>query len=356
MVSSTADAASGPPPLARLDAARRRRLKVLYLAPHAPDPDAPPPLATDARFGVQPAYHHEIFVLLRDGLGLDVEPCADLDLFQRRVTDFNYVFTLYNIAPFRNSEIFVSAVCAYHGIACLGAPPNVRALAEDKWHTKWLAAGLGIPVPRGAVYGRPDALEQSPGFPGPYIAKPRFGAASAGITGDSAQADFAALRPFARSLIEQGEECLVEEVAGSFDVTVPILAGRTLMPLPVARHVTDSPFGLFTHRQKRKLDPGLRREIVTAGGPEAPWFDGVRRDALTLATCLEPFDYIRCDFRVSADGARWWLLECNLGCSIGSQMAFAQCAAHADISAPALLEHILATSLDRQWTGEAAAR
>lgn len=354
MSSKTAEAAIGPPPLARLDESRRRGLKVLYLAPHAPDRDAPPPPATDPRFGVQPAYHHELFTLLRDGLGLDVEPCADLDLFQRRVRDFDYVFTLYNIAPFRNSEIFVSAVCAYHGVACLGAPPNVRALAEDKWYTKWLAAGLGIPVPRGAVYGDRAALERAPDFPGPYIAKPRFGAASTGITRDSAQRDFAALRPVAAELVGDGEECLVEEVAGSFDVTVPILGGRTLTPLPVARHVTDSPFGLFTHRQKRKLDPGLRREIVAAGGADAPWFDGVRRDALTLAECLRPFDYIRCDFRVSEDGARWWLLECNLGCSIGSQMAFAQCAARAGISAAALVEHILVTSLDRQSTEMAA--
>ena len=36
-------------------------------------------------------------------------------------------------------------------------------------------------------------------------------------------------------------------------------------------------------------------------------------------------------------------------CSIGSEMAFAQSAARAGIALDALVEHILATSLDRQW-------
>lgn len=334
--------------LKRLDDKRRAALKILYLAPHAPSPDTPRPPAIHADYGVQPAYQYEIWDVLSNGLGLDVDSRSDLDAVPQAFEGRNYVFSLYNIAPFRNSEIYVSALAAKAGIACMGAPANIRALAEDKWLTKLAAQALGIPTPAGTVFG-PGAPIRAPDFAGPYVAKPRFGAASTGIDAESAQADFDALAARIGALAPTADECLVEQVFGTFDVTLPILVGEDgPVALPPATQTTDSPYGLFTHRQKRRLAPGLVRDFPG----EEPWLAPIVADALRFARAVEPYDYMRCDFRVGPEGHA--LLEFNLACSIGSAMAFAQCARRVGISSEALVEHILATSLDRQWGQDAA--
>ena len=335
--------------LKRLDDRRRATLKILYLAPHAPSPDTPKPPAIHPDYGVQPAYQYEICDVLTKGLGLDVVSSSDLNAVPQAFEGRNYVFSLYNIAPFPNSEVYVAALAARAGIACMGAPANIRALAEDKWLSKLAAQALGIPTPAGKVYG-PGAPVHEPSFDGPYVAKPRFGAASTGIDAESAQADFGALTARIAQLRATTDECLVEQVFGEFDVTVPILVGEDgPVALPPATQTCDSPYGLFTHRQKRKLEPGLTREFP---GDE-PWLEPIIEDALRFARVVEPYDYLRCDFRFGPAGHAF--LEFNLACSIGSAMAFAQCAARVGISSEALVEHILVTSLDRQWGQGASA-
>ncbi len=333
--------------LKRLDDKRRAALRILYLAPHAPSPATPRPPAVHPDYGVQPAYQYEIWDLLRNGLGLNVQSSSDLDVVPEAFEGRNYVFSLYNIAPFRNSEIYVSTLAAKAGIACLGAPANIRALAEDKWLSKLVARALGLPTPAGEVFG-PGTPAQQPRFDGPYIAKPRFGAASTGIDAGSAHKEFGALEPRVKALQESVDECLVERIFGDFDVTVPILVGEEgPVALPPATQTSDSAYGLFTHRQKRRLDPGLTREFP---GSE-PWLEPIVADALRLARAIEPYDYLRCDFRFGPTGHAF--LEFNLACSIGSAMAFAQSAVQVGISSEALVEHILATSLDRQWGQDA---
>ena len=334
--------------LKRLDDKRRAALKILYLAPHAPSPDTSRPPDIHPDYGVQPAYQYEIWDVLRNGLGLDVDSSSDLGIVPHAFEGRNYVFSLYNIAPFRNSEIYVSALAAKAGIACLGAPPNIRALAEDKWLSKLTARALGLPAPDGKVFAGNGPVRK-PDFDGPYIAKPRFGAASTGIDALSAQEDFGALEARVAALGATIDECLVEQVFGDFDVTVPILAGENgPVALPPATQTCDSPYGLFTHRQKRKLEPGLTR-----GFPgDEPWLKPIVEDAMRFARAVEPYDYLRCDFRFGAAGHAF--LEFNLACSIGGAMAFAQSAARAGISSEALVEHILATSLDRQWGQDAS--
>ena len=329
--------------LKRLSHARRTALRVLYLAPHAPAPGASPPPAVHPEFGVQAAYQYEIWDLLSNGLGLDVESHSDLGVLPQAFEGRNYVFTIYNIAPFRNSEVYVSALAAAAGIAYLGAPPNIRALIEDKWLTKLAAQALGLATPPGTVFS-PGVAVRAPAFDGPYIAKPRFGAASMGIDAHSAHADFDVLATRVAELETSTDECLVEQVFGNCDVTVPVLVGDYgPVALPPARQTIDSAYGIFTHHHKRRLIPGLTRDFPE----DEPWLAPIVEDALRFVRAMTPFDYIRCDFRFGPTGHA--LLECNLACSIGSEMAFAQSAATVGIALDALVEHILATSLDRQW-------
>ncbi len=281
--------------------------------------------------------------ILHNELGLDVDSRSDLGSLPEAFEGRNYVFSLYNIAPFRNSEIYVSALTAKAGIAGLGAPPNIRALAEDKWLSKLAAQAIGIRTPNGAIFGPGDPVE-CPAFDGPYIAKPRFGAASTGIDTNSAQANFSALAGRVAALGASVDECLVEQVFGTFDVTVPVLVGDDgPVALPAATQTASGPYGIFTHRQKRKIDPGMTREFPA----KDCCLETIIEDALRFARLATPYDYIRCDFRVGSEGHAF--LEFNVACSIGSAMAFAQSAATVGIPVEALVEHILATSLDRQW-------
>ena len=303
---------------------------------------APPP-AIHPEFGVQAAYQYEIWDLLHNGLGLDVESRSDLGGLPQAFEGRNYVFTIYNIAPFRNSEVYVSALASAAGIACLGSPPNIRALVEDKWLTKLTAQALGIPAPRGAVFGHGNSVRK-PAFDGPYVAKPRFGAASMGIDAHSAHAEFDDLAARVSELAANTDECLVEQVVGDCDITVPILVvDEGPVALPPARQTIDSDYGIFTHRHKRRLIPGLSRDFPDDEPSLAP----IVEDALRIARAVTPYDYLRCDFRYGPEGHA--LLECNIACSIGSEMAFAQSAEKAGVSLEALVEHILVTSLDRQW-------
>jgi len=329
--------------LKRLGPKRRAALRVLYLAPHAPSPDTPKPPDIHPEYGLQPAYQYETKDLLENGLDLDVESRSDLDCLPEAFTGRNYIFSIYNIAPFRNSEVYVSTLAARAGIAILGAPPNIRALAEDKWLSKLAAQAVGIPTPKGAVFGPGDPVER-PAFDGPYIAKPRFGAASTSIENGSAQADFDALADRVTALGSGVDECLVEQVFGTFDVTVPVIVGDNgPMALPPSSLTIDNPYGIFTHSQKRGLASGFTRKFLD----EEPWVESIVEDALRFARAVKPYDYFRCDFRVGPVGHAF--LEFNLACSLSRVMSFVRSAVSAGISLEALVEHILATSLDRQW-------
>lgn len=323
------------------------RLNVLYLAPYAPEKGAvePPPMHPEV--GVAPRYNYELYTILRQ-LGLRVDPyrdlCGNLSRFTAVLRRYNFVFTIYNRAPFRNSEIFVSSVCEYMGIPYLGAPPNIRALAEDKWLTRRLAQTLDIPVSPGAVYDAADDARQPPDFDGPYIVKPRFGAASQDITAASVGETWTAVMPQLRRLLNSGEEAVAERCVTGTDVTVPVLGGDPPLVLPPAEEISGLPHGIATFRQKRLIDKGRRRIILSDEEISRRAVEYARR----LAAEVEPFDYLRVDFRLDAKRGMLYLLEFNLGCNLGSHAAIALSAANAGYAHASVIHHIIAHSIRRR--------
>ena len=165
-----------------------------------------------------------------------------------------------------------------------------------------------------------------------------------GIDNESVHSEFETLTRRIAELTTPTDECLVEQIYGDCDITVPILMGdQGPVALPPARQTVGNKFSVVTHGHKRKLLPGLKREFPS----HEAWSEPLVNDALRFAHAIKPYDYLRCDFRHGPEGHA--LLECNVGCSIGKEMAFAQSAQKAGISFEALVEHILVTSLDRQW-------
>ncbi|RKH27160.1 hypothetical protein D7V77_12520 [Corallococcus sp. CA041A] len=328
--------------LLKLTPTQREHLDVLFLAQYAPDPGAPWP-ELHPEHGVLPRYNHELFHTLT-GLGLRCSPCRSLEDLVHIRSEPNYVFTLLNRAPVRNSEVFTSAFCEWLQVPYLGAPPNIRALAEDKHLTKLMARSLGIPTAPWVTCPAEGKLPPAPDFRGPWIIKPRFGAASVGISEDSIQETEAGLHERLRLFQDLGQACLVEQLVPGLDLTVPVLGGEEPIVLGVAEETSSLPHGIVTHRQKRMLDGGRERRMA----PEGPLAETLRTYALRLCAAVRDFDYLRVDFRQHRDTGELFLLEFNIGCNLGSHAAVMFTARNAGFRQADVIEHILRHSLDRQ--------
>ena len=295
------------------------------------------------RFGRELYNKFEVLSVLR-GLARSVEPCASLEAFEERMRRGpapDYVFQIYNREAVRNPEILVSSLCARTGVPYLGSPPNVRAMAEDKWITKLMARAAGLPVPEGIVAISEADLLEPPGFDGPYFVEPRFGANSEGVDEGSIGDNWKEARARAAALLADGEEAMIEALAPGFDVTVPVLGGpMALHPVAMRSELRE---GVRTERQKRHLEPGQK------GGPldDAALCRELQRSALVFEELVRPYDYLRVDFRVAPDRS-FRLLEFNLTCNLATVTAMNIGAGAAGVSHAAMIEHFLCYSMQRQ--------
>jgi D-alanine-D-alanine ligase len=308
------------------------------MAPYAPD--APGyqlnPYTED---GTYPHYHYETFRRLQR-LGFRVESTSKPYTIVHAGGAVDFVFSLFNRMPIRNSEIFVSSYCEYLGVPYLGAPPNVRAAAEDKYISKLVAESMGIPVPRGVPYHRGITPLDGAPFPGPYFIKDRFGAASEKISVESVQSDWSGARTIIEWLWDEGTDALVEEYVDGIDVTVPVIGDTAPRSLGVFEPVSDKPGRILTHDLKltdhlgyRELD--LREEWVAL-------------DAQRLWDALGAIDYFRVDYRVDPVTGRRRFLELNICCYIGEHGPFGIAANREFTGLDTLLNHVVAYSLLRQ--------
>ncbi|MCG2583588.1 hypothetical protein [Massilia sp. TS11] len=314
--------------------------RILFLAEYAPDESAPC-AKTFPGDGGYPAYHFSIWQLLGE-LGYQMRSSAQPTsaLFARGNVDF--VFSLYNRMPLNQSEVLVSAFCEYARIPYLGAPPGIRALAEDKWLSKLAARALGIPCPDGIPYSDEAALEAAPLFAGPYFIKDRFGAGSEGITAQSLQDTWSGAKAVAAQRLREGVPVLVEQFAPGIDVTVPIL-GDT-MPL-ILGHVhprSDKAGNILT--EDLKMDDPLGYELLMLDGVA----DDICRDALALWSATGPMDYLRIDYRYDPHTGQRQFLEFNLCCYLGADGAIGLAAAAHGLSLSGVLGHVVEHALGRQ--------
>ena len=328
--------------LLQINLTRRRELNILFLAKYAEDWTEPPPVVHPS-YGRELYTKYEVLSVLR-GLAQRVEPCASLEAFERRMRRGpapDYIFQIYNREPVRNPEILVSSLCARTGVPYLGSPPNVRAMAEDKWITKLMAKSMGLAVPEGVVAVAEADLDEPPTFGGPYFVKPRFGANSEGVDEGSICDSWMEVRERAAALLAAGEEALIEALAPGLDVTVPVLGGPLALH-PVANH-SELREGVQTERQKRFLDPGKRGEPFD----DAPLCEQLMETAMAFSKLVQPCDYMRVDFRVAPDRS-FQLLEFNVTCNLATVMSMNVGAGAAGVSHAAMIEHFLCYSLQRQ--------
>lgn len=323
------------------------RIRMLFLAKYAPKyPGPTPPL--HPRDGIFPRYHHEIYTRLTE-LGFQLTSSTDFRNILCDRPNFDYVFSLYNRAPFKNSEVFVSAICEYHRIPYLGAPPHIRAVAEDKHLTKLVAKGLGIPTPPWAIYNLFDNEPAIPRFRGPYFVKPRYGAASEAVSERSVQDTWDGTLSSLRELLAEGKDVIVEAFAPGVNVTVPILGGKPPLVLPPVMTCTNLFGNIETYRQKRLLDRGSTRAIYG----DRNRIKILQDYALRMFNEMKPLDYARFDFRVGNDqnSQTEMFLEFNVCCNLGTHSSVAKPAMAVGISHSELIARILNFSFRRQGVG-----
>jgi|SRR5579862_3276956 len=315
-------------------------LRVLFLAPYAPD--APDYLEKEYdKDGGYPEYHYKLYLAL-EALGFQVWSTSKPYAVHFARGNADYVFSLMNRIPILNAEIFVSAYCEFIRIPYLGARPNIRALAEDKYLTKLAAKSIDIPVAPGIPLDSRRAAPRKAPFDGPYFVKDRFGAASEGITEMNVCRDWYTVRERARELIAVGQDLIVERFCPGVDVTVPVLGGTKPIVLGFVQPISDKPNSILT--EDLKLFDHLGYKMIDVGTMEKAFL----HDVELLWQALGPIDYFRADYRVDFDTGRRWLLEINICCYLGKSGAICLAGAQHGLSQKEILNHVIAFSLERQ--------
>ena len=125
--------------------------------------------------------------------------------------------------PYRNSEIFVSALLEYLKIPYLGSTPNIRALAEDKHLAKIVAKAKTVLTPlTGLLLMQMIIFLFQSHFKGPFFIKPRFGASSAYIDESSMAFTWICAKKRIYQLQQAGLDVIVERFVDGIYYSVPV--------------------------------------------------------------------------------------------------------------------------------------
>lgn len=316
-------------------------IRVLFLAHYAPENvDSMVPIGI--KDIVYAEYHHKVYRELKN-LFPQTLSANDPKIMLQNDLDVDYIFSLYNRMPFRNSEIFVSALAEYHNIPYLGARPNIRALAEDKHLAKMMAKYAGVKTPLWKTYNIREKISP-PDFDPPYFCKPRFGAASVGIDESSICGSWEIAANKIKRLHQQEMDVILEQqIEGTYH-TSPVLNnfGEYIFLPCVAQHSTLK-HGIVTYEQKRKIRPGLTRELVSD--------KSLQTQIITLSkkmySLLQPLDYTRFDYIVEYKSGDPYFLEFNVCCNLGEHSTIAQAASAIGIGYTDLIANITYSSMYR---------
>lgn len=286
-------------------------------------------------------YHQDIYNILKT-TNYNIIPCNSFeDLLVCK--DIDYIFTLYNKANFRNSEIFVSEFAEFMKIPYLGARPNIRAISEDKCCAKMMAEHLNINTPLWAKFdcGEEVTLEMI-GFKPPYFVKPRFGGSSRFISLSSIAYTFEQLQEQINYLYQNNNDIIIEQYIEGKTYTVPLILNADLEPQVLPPIEENSNCIVSTYMQKRHVEEGLLRSV----SKELDINNMLKQNVLKIYDFVAPIDYARFDFIVS--GGIPYFIEFNLGCNLGKKAAIALSASSLGIKYEDLIRDIVENSIKRQ--------
>ncbi len=286
-------------------------------------------------------YHQDIYKILKS-TGNTIVPCNDFNELML-IKDIDYIFTLYNKADFRNSEIFVSEFAEYLRIPYLGARPNIRAISEDKCCAKMLSQYLNVPTPIWKKFDCGQAIyPESLSFKPPYFIKPRFGGSSKFISKDSIAMSYEQLKAQVKYLYQKNNDIIVEQYIEGTVYTVPLILNSKLEPVVLPPIKEESDCIVSTYLQKRQVQGGLKRSISN----DTKINNLLKQAVLKIYEFIAPIDYARFDFIV-CNGIPYFI-EFNLCCNLGRKAAIALSASSSGIQYETMIKNIVANSIKRQ--------
>lgn len=319
--------------------ADKARMRILFLAKHANSGGRPNPVD-----GNHAAYHHELLTTLQ-AIGLNVETADSFDPLLA-CPDADFVVTLLNRAGFLNSEMMGPLLATRSGVPFLGASPILRGLADDKHLSRMVAVASGVPVAKGTLLRR-GGMAGSRTFSAPrLIVKPNASSASWGV---KIVEDWTSAYRHVDVLHGQGHDALIEQWLPSQDVVVPVIGGPGGLPqiLPALLFSNHDPLSFRSYEEKRGLVP-----VDVADDLVAITDQGVvgrlNRYVERMLPEFWPFDYGRFEFRFDPATGAIAFMEINVSCNLWSRKSISRAAALAGLDHPALVETILAHSLERQ--------
>lgn len=318
-----------------------RNIRILYLAHYAPKAENGP-IPVGIKDHVYSEYHYKVFTVLKK-LFPNTISCRDPSIMFKQNLTVDYIFSLYNRMPFRNCEVFVSSVAEYLKIPYLGAQPNIRALAEDKHLAKMMAKYAGVNTPDWKIYNIGNTLER-PSFDPPYFCKPRFGAASKGIDESCACATWTQAKNKIEDFHSLGIDVILEQQIKGIYHTSPVLNNfGDFVYLPCIAQYSTHAGGIVTYEQKRKIAPGLTREIVNDQAVQ------IKLQSLSkkMYPLIQPLDYTRFDYIIEENSGTPYFLEFNVCCNLGEHSTVSQSAKYLGIKYDDLIANIAFSSLYR---------
>ncbi|HPC94386.1 MAG TPA: GNAT family N-acetyltransferase [Sedimentisphaerales bacterium] len=237
---------------------------------------------------------------------------------------------------------FVPAVCAAFGKACTGNSATGLLLSLNKWQSKVLLEGAGLPVPRGRIVpvGAARAKAHPMGWPGPYIVKPVEADASEGIDAASVVPDAGRTLKQAIARVHERfrQPALVEQYIEGRELNVSVIwRGDEPEVLPLA----EIDFGAFDENRPRIVGYEAKwlantfeyhhtPRMIPAPLP-AKVAHRVRELAVAACRCLDCRDYCRVDMRLD-QALEPYILEVNANPDVSPDAGFAAALEAAEIA------------------------
>ncbi len=320
-----------------------KKLRVLYLAQYA---DLDDYNLCDNNASKNYAFYHIAFRKSIRKLFDCITSTHDINYLIEHHSDFDYVISLYNRFPIRNSEVFISSLCEYYSLPYLGATPNIRAVAEDKHIAKSVAATLNIQTPQWIVVSELSKIPQVPPFNGPYFVKPRFGASSKLIDESSICDDWKIAKAKIAELINLKCDVIVEKFIDGLFYSVPTFYNKKPIISEPYTLTSNKRGNTVTFLQKRASESGLTRSYCG----HSDLTDKIMGYSEMLYKNVMPLDYARFDYIVEKETEDIYFLEFNVCCNLSPYSGYVETCIHNKLvdDYDDLLKKIIYSSLERQ--------
>lgn len=325
-----------------------RPIHILFLSQFAETNEQDFPVLRE-KYGSKPSYHLNISQILNK-LGYKVTLTSDLEYLFKKPNNFDFVYSLFHRANFKNSEIFVPSVCEYIKKPYLGSGPNIRAIAEDKHLTKLLANSLGIKTPDWIVLRsnitRLSAYQQP--FAPPFFVKPRFGAASDLINENSLHYEWESAIKHANTILDNSIDLIIEKFIPGKNACISFVGGSKPIILPAIIYETESLHSIESNLLKRGFIKNGYREFIASEIGLNDIQNHLRKSAEKLLEVLPEIDYGRLDFRFESENAIPEFLEFNICCSLSKGSHTVKASKAIGLNQSDLIKKILDVSFIRQ--------